>query len=99
MRASSLRSTARAAEKSLGELLQAVVAIFTRLGQQALRPGGRARIAPVVAGGRFGAGGVALVRAPEERPSRRQVVAGVGPIREGVPGGLLPPGVFVDECA
>ena len=89
----------RAAEESLRELFQAVVPVFLRLEEKALHLGEQRRVPPVIAGGRLGADGVSLVRSTEQRPGRRQVVAGVGPVGEGVSGGVLAASVFIDERA
>jgi hypothetical protein len=84
------------AQIPLGQLLLALVAVLARLGQDPLDLGHQRRVAPEVAGGGLGAGGVTLVGAAEQRPRGRQRIPGVVASGEWVVARRLA-GVFVDE--
>src|SRR5438128_367705 len=97
-RGSAARTGPRAAKVPLCQLLQTIVGVLARLGENPLDVGKEGGVAPVVAGGRLRAGGVALVRPAQQRTGRRPVVVRVGPVGKGVAAGrLTAPGVLVDE--
>jgi len=77
-----LRRAAPHAEEPLGELLQSVVPVLTRLGQYPLHHGTEPRLAPVVPGGRLCTRRITQVGALKQGASCRGIETRIIAVRE-----------------
>src|SRR5215203_2215312 len=82
---------------TLGQLLQALISILQGLLENALNPGQKLRLAPIVPGRGFSARGVPRIGAPEQGSGCGEIVGGVFGRGKRVPGGFSGTRVLVDE--